>query len=148
MEASNAKANIQLCKDQMQVIKKFMDVNKGREGDTTLKAKVLKYQSKLGAISPNEKEHRLLNVYVGSYFQKLNLRNTDDKQDSGAPDLMTVDFPELMRQKALKAESTQTDPIKLVIKMKKQQQLIIKERIASYSKVILLLAVKISFLIN
>lgn len=81
----------------MQIIKKFMSVNKGREGNNTIKNEVLKYQSKLGAITPNEKEHRLLNVYVGSYFQKLNLRSNDEKQDRGAPELMTVDYPELMR---------------------------------------------------
>lgn len=58
-------------------------------------------------------------MYVNAYLKKLNLQTTEYKTNN-APDILTVDYPELMKQKALKAVRTQTDPMKLAYKMKRQ----------------------------
>lgn len=55
----------------MRLIKKLMTCNKGRSGDTSLKADVLAFQKKIQKITPDEKEHRVLNVFVNSYMEKL-----------------------------------------------------------------------------
>jgi hypothetical protein len=47
VESSNSKANIKDLKEQMRTIKKLMSANRGRDGNSTLKNDVLKYQQNL-----------------------------------------------------------------------------------------------------
>ena len=102
----------------MRTIKKLMSANKGREGNSTLRADVLKHQRTLLHITPDAKDHRVLNVFVSSYLDKLNLKKSDATGDA-SNELLTIDYVELMKQKAVQALRTDPDPIRLAVKVKR-----------------------------
>ena len=94
MESHDAKASIEECKNQMKVIKKLLGINKGVESYSGLKNSILSLQNKFLKNTPIEREHRILNVFVSNYLEKLSLQKVGQEMTS-ISELLTVDFTEL-----------------------------------------------------
>lgn len=82
MAGHDAKASITDLKDQISFVKKVMGINKGMSGHSNLKNEVLRIQESMMKHTPDERHHRLLNVYVNSYLEKLSLIKPADCLDN------------------------------------------------------------------
>jgi hypothetical protein len=60
----------------------------------------------------------VLNVFVSSYLEKLNLTKPN-ATGTIEQDLLTIDYVELMKQKAIQSLRTDPDPIRLAGKVKR-----------------------------
>lgn len=89
MKNSNTKANIGQLKDQAIFIKRVMGVNKGRQAHSNLKEEVIRISENLQTHTPDEQNHRLLNIYIASYLEKLSLRKPEE---AIAPEIIPADF--------------------------------------------------------